>query len=277
MKKLSLVLIVVLICLFVSGCDGSVTRAIRHAGFNVDGEFKCDVVMPENKKDTSYEKIRYMIGNYMILEDGTLYELSLGQPYASKQNCKKADTDKKVVSIFDDKYFKSNDDKYYYLTTNGDTPRYSEVPQTDNTYLLVDLLLKDATNVKVVTGNSSTGEYYALKNSGDVYKYTVVRDNKTRVESITSTVLSFNKNNYGGSKIIDFNYAGDSLGTFAKTLNNVYRMRIVNSEKCTKYADVVCKYKMKKDELFQEYGDRVIFFNGSYLITDYGRKFSVSS
>ncbi len=276
MKKLSLILIAVIVCLFVSGCDGTVTRSIRHAGFNVDGEFKCDVVMPENKKDTDYEKIRYMIGNYMILEDGTIYELSLGQTYANKQNCKKADTDKKVVSIFDDKFFKSNDDKYYYLATNGDTPVYSEVPQTDNSYILVDLLLKDATNFKVVTGNSSAGEYYALKNSGDVYKYTIVRDSRTRVESITSTVLSFNKDNYGGSKIIDFNYAGDSLNTFAKTINNVYRMRVTNSEKCNKYADVVCKFSMKKDDLFQEYGDRIIFYNGSYLITDYGRKFSVA-
>ena len=154
-----------------SGCDGDVTRNIRHAGFNIDGEFKCDVVMPSDKKDTSYANIRYMTDGLMILEDGTIYELSLGQKYANKQNCKIADTSKRVVSIFDDKYFKSNDDKYYYLSTNEGTATYTEVPKTDNSYPLIDLILKDATNVKVVTGNNSSGEYYALKNSGDIYKY----------------------------------------------------------------------------------------------------------
>ena len=268
---------IIALCLFLSGCDGSVTRAIRHAGFSIDGEFKCDVVMPKDKNDTSVSKIRYMTNAYMILEDGTLYELSLGQPYASKQNCRKANTDKKVVSIFDDKYFKSNDDKYYYLSTNGDTPLFSEVPNTDNTYPLIDLIMKDATNIKVVTGNSSTGEYYALKNSGDVYKYTIVRDQRTRVETITSTVKAFDKSDYGQSKIIDFNYAGDSLNTFVKTENDIYRMKISNYEKCSKFADIVCRYKMQKDNLFDEYGDRIVFFNGSYLITDYGKKFSVVS
>ena len=277
MKKYYIFIIVAFLCLFVSGCDGDVTRNIRHAGFNIDGEFKCDVVMPSDKKDTSYANIRYMTGGYMILEDGTIYELSLGQQYANKQNCKIADTSKRVVSIFDDKYFKSNDDKYYYLSTNEGTATYTEVPKTDNSYPLIDLLLKDATNVKVVTGNNSSGEYYALKNSGDIYKYTITRNNQTRIETITNTSLVFDKKDYGGSKIIDFNYAGNSLGTFIKTSDKVYRMKISNADECNKYADIACKYKIMEDEMFQEYGDRIIFFNGSYLITDYGKKFSVNS
>ncbi len=277
MKKYYIFIIAAFLCLFVSGCDGDVTRNIRHAGFNIDGEFKCDVVMPSDKKDTSYANIRYMTGGYMILEDGTIYELSLGQQYANKQNCKIADTSKRVVSIFDDKYFKSNDDKYYYLSTNEGTATYTEVPKTDNSYPLIDLILKDATNVKVVTGNNSSGEYYALKNSGDIYKYTITRNNQTRIETITNTSLVFDKKDYGGSKIIDFNYAGNSLGTFIKTSDKVYRMKISNADECNKYADIACKYKIMEDEIFQEYGDRIVFFNGSYLITDYGKKFSVSS
>ncbi len=277
MKKIYMFILIIIVCVFISGCDGNVTRAVRHAGFNIDGDFKCDVVMPTDKKDTSYAKIRYMTGGLMILEDGTIYELSLGQTFANKQNCKIADTNKKVVSVFDDKYFKSNDDKYYYLSSNQDISTYSEVTKTDNSYYLVDLLLKDATNVKVVSGNSSSGEYYALKNSGDIYKYTVVRDNNTRLETITNTTLVFDKKDYGGSKIVDFNYAGNSLGTFIKTEDKVFRMKVSNADECNKYADVACKYKIMEEELFQEYGDRIIFFNGSYLITDYGRKFNVVS
>ena len=277
MKKYLIVIFVIVLSIFVSGCDGNVTRTVRHAGFSLDGDFKCDVVMPTDKKDTSYAKIKYMFSNFMVLEDGTLYELSLSQKYANNQNCKIADTSKKVVSILDDKYFKSNDDKYYYLNSSQGTALYSQVPNTDNSYYLIDLLLKDATNVKIVSGNSSTGEYYALKNNGNIYKYTIVRDQSTRLENITSTVLTFDKKDYGGNKIIDFNYAGDSLKTFVKTSSNVYRMRITNSTECNKYVDVTCKFKMQEDELFLEYGDRIIFFNGDYLITDYGKKFNLSS
>lgn len=276
MKRIYKLLLIVTICLLFTGCDGTVTRSFRHAGFNLSNDFKCDVVMPENKDDQSYQKIKFIVGNYMILEDGTLYELSLGQPFANKQNCKKAATDKKVVSMFDTNYFKSNDDKYYYLSTNGDTPSYSEMPNTDNAYVLVDLLLKDANNVKAVTGNSSAGEYYVLKNSGDVYKYVIQRDEATRVEQINSTNIFYDKKNYGSMKIIDFGYAGDSLNTFVKTENKVYRMKITNADQCNKYADVVCKYAMEEDTVFQEYGDRVIFYNGNLLIVDYGRTFTVA-
>ena len=276
MKKVFVFISLLVFGFLLTGCDGDVTRSLRHAGFNVDGEFTCDIVMPSDKKDTSYKKIKYIVGNHMILQDGTIYELSLGQKYANNQNCKKANTEKKVVSIFDNKYYKSNDDKYYYLSTNGDTPMYSEVTTNDNAYVLIDLLLKDATNVKIVTGNSSNGEYYALKNSGDVYKYIIQREQQTRVERIVSTTLTFNKKDFGGNKIIDFNYAGENLATFIKTESNVYRMRVSNAEKCNKYADVVCKYKLQEDEIFQEYGDRVIFFNGSMLITNYGKKFGVA-
>ena len=178
--------------------------------------------------------------------------------------------------MFDTNYFKSNDDKYYYLSTNGDTPSYSEMPNTDNAYVLVDLLLKDANNVKAVTGNSSAGEYYVLKNSGDVYKYVIQRDEATRVEQINSTNIFYDKKNYGSMKIIDFGYAGDSLNTFVKTENKVYRMKITNADQCNKYADVVCKYAMEEDTVFQEYGDRVIFYNGNLLIVDYGRTFTVA-
>ena len=77
-------------------------------------------------------------------------------------------------------------------------------------------------------------------------------------------------------KIIDFGYAGDSLNTFVKTENKVYRMKITNADQCNKYADVVCKYAMEEDTVFQEYGDRVIFYNGNLLIVDYGRTFTVA-
>ena len=73
-----------------------------------------------------------------------------------------------------------------------------------------------------------------------------------------------------------FNEAGEHPSTFIKTSNAIYRMQATNKEKCSKYADVVCKYKLKKDATLTEYNDKLLAYNGSLLITDYGRVFSVS-
>ena len=85
MKKYLIIIFVIVFSIFVSGCDGNVTRTVRHAGFSLDGDFKCDVVMPSDKKDTSYAKIKYMFSNFMVsiliepsIISGNGYELLLG-------------------------------------------------------------------------------------------------------------------------------------------------------------------------------------------------------
>ena len=54
-------------------------------------------------------------------------------------------------------------------------------------------------------------------------------------------------------------------------------MKITNAEKCKKYADVACKYELQEDEVFETYKDKILTFNGSTLITTYGKTFSVAS
>ena len=78
-------------------------------------------------------------------------------------------------------------------------------------------------------------------------------------------------------RIIDFNYAGDSLASFVKTDNKVFRMRIKNMDECSKYADIQCQFEIQEDPLFEEYKDRIITYNGSTLITDYHMMFNVAS
>ena len=78
-------------------------------------------------------------------------------------------------------------------------------------------------------------------------------------------------------EIIDYNFAGDNLSTFIKTKDKVYRMRITNSEECNKYADVKCTYEMSEDPIFETYKDVIISYNGSMLITNYKREFTVAS
>lgn len=275
MKKIKLIILTGLVLFCCTACKGTITREIRHAGFTMGDTFTCDNFFPKEKDDTNYEKIKYFTGSHLINSEGKIYELSLGQKFANDQNCKVGDTNIVVKAIFDDKIVKGTDNKYYYLVGSNNVANYTLIPETDNSYLIYDLLLKDDGVIKVVTANSSTGLYYVLKEDGNVYGYTISKKDYNSLPTVTSTNVAYSKNDYG-SKIVDFNYAGDSLNTFLKTDEKIFRMKITNSEKCNKYADVKCNYKLLEDEIFNTYKDEIISYNGNILITNYNQMFNVA-
>ena len=266
--EFSLIIVLVVLC---TACNGDVTRDIRHSGFTVGNKFICKDFI-SNKGITS-NRIKYMTNSHIIDEDGKIYEISIAQKYANEENCKEVNTKVKVKAIFDDKIVKGIDDKYYYLVGENEVASYSEVPNTDNSYEIYDMLLKDKDVVKVVTANSSTGLYYVLKTDGNVYTNTIVKENNNY--EIQGIKIVYDKSKYG-SKIIDFNYAGNSLNTYIKTEDKIYRMKITNYKKCTKYADVMCKYSLVEDKTLNKYKNKIVIYNGSLLITDYNQVFNVS-
>ena len=277
MKKiLKISVIMCFIVLFCTACNGDVTRALRHDGFAVGGEFICDPFFPKDKEDTSYDKIKYITGMHIINSEGKIYEYNLQQTYMNKMNCKVADTQLVVKAIFDNRIIKATDNKYYYLVGENSVSPYTAVTSGDNNYDIYDLLLKGEDVIKAQTANSNTGTYYVLKTDGNVYSITIQKADRNSPAAITSTSVIYNKNDYGNT-IIDFNYAGDSANTFIRTTDKVFRNRVTNSDECTKYADIQCTYAISEAESFTEYRDRIIAFNGSTLITDYKKIFTVQS
>lgn len=275
MKKKIYLLFLICIIFLCSGCQGNITRDIRHAGFTMGDKFICSRFYPADKEDTNYDKIKYFIGSHIINNDGKIYEVSLGQKFSNDENCREAKTSINVKAIFDNRIVKGTDNKYYYLIASNNVDAYSLVPATDNSYTIYDLLLKDEGVLKVITANSSTGLYYVLKTDGNIYSYTIAKQNYNTPPMITEVSVVYNKDKYD-SKIIDFNYAGENLNTFLRTENKVYRMKITNNEKCSKYADVKCDFKMLEEEIFKEYKDVIITYNGSTLITNYEQIFNVA-
>ena len=277
MKKiLKISVIMCFIVLFCTACNGDVTRALRHDGFAIGGEFICDPFFPKDKEDTSYDKIKYLTGMHIINSEGKIYEYNLQQTYVNKMNCKVADTQLVVKAIFDNRIIKATDNKYYYLVGENSVSPYTAVTSGDNNYDIYDLLLKGEDVIKAQTANSNTGTYYVLKTDGNVYSITIQKADRNSPAAITSTSVIYNKNDYGNT-IIDFNYAGDSANTFIRTTDKVFRNRVTNSDECTKYADIQCTYAISEAESFTEYRDRIIAFNGSTLITDYKKIFTVQS
>lgn len=272
--QMSVICLLLLLCC--TGCDGNVTRGIRHAGFTVGNKFICDPFFSTKKDVPSREKITYFTGTHIINTDGKLYELSLNQTYANGQNCKEANTSIRVKAIFDNRIVKAMDGRYYYLLGQNNVEAYSEVPTTDNSYLVYDILLKDDDVVKVMTADASMGLYYVLKVDGNIYGNIVNSQDRNTPPKLVSTQVRYDMTDYGG-RIIDFNYAGNSLATFVKTEDKIFREKITNYEECSKYADIECNFEMVEDTALEEYKDRIVTYNGSTLITDYQLMFTVAS
>ena len=137
------------------------------------------------------------------------------------------------------------------------------------------MLLKDIDIVKVTTVDSSNGIYYVLKTDGNIYSYKVSKADRDAPLTVSEMSIVYNESQYG--RIIDYNYAGENLGTFIRTENKMYRMRATNFEDCSKYADVKCTYELQEDPIFETYRDVIISYNGNMLITNYGQEFTVAS
>ena len=272
--KISVICLLLLLCC--TGCDGNVTRDIRHAGFAVGTKIECDPFFAAKKDEVPREKILYFTANHIINTDGKIYDLSLGQTYASGQNCREANTSIRVKAIMDDKIVKGTDGKYYYIIGQNKVEAYTEVPTTDNSYAVYDILLREDDVVKVITADNSIGLYYVLKVDGNIYGNIVTSQDRQSPPKLISTQIVYDMTDYEG-RIIDFNYAGDSIASFVKTENKVFRMRIKNLDECSKYADVQCQYEIQEDPMFEQYKDRIVTYNGSTLITDYHMMFTVAS
>ena len=267
-KRLVPIIIIFVVCFFCTACNGNVTRDIRHAGFTVGGLFECRSIYPKDSSDNSYERIRYFTGTHMITNDGKIYELSLGKTYKNEQNCREAsNTYLRVEAIMDNRIIKATDGKYYYLVGQNNVDSYTQVPTTDNSYRIYDLLLKGNDVLKVITADSSLGLFYVLKVDGNIYGVVIGSVDRNSLPIITTNQVVYDKNDFG-SNIIDFNYAGKSLATYVKTENAIYRMKITNQKECSKYADVDCQYELQEDPIFETYRDRILVYNGSLLITD---------
>ena len=265
-KAMLLLIFVGLIC---TSCKGDVTRALRHEGFSVGGDFKCSAFFGE----TATEQIRYLNGGTIITESGRIYEISMGQKYSNGENCKVADTTIKVQSIFDNSIVKAEDGNIYTLNPENNTSAYTQLTNADNSFDIYQILLGDGI-IKSMTADSSSGIYYVLKIDGNVYGYTLSKQDRNTPTTVTGTVIVYNSTDYGGP-ITDFGYYGNSSSTYVRTADKIFRMKATNYDECSKFADIPCNYSMVESSVLEENAPYIIAYNGSTIITNYNKVFSV--
>ena len=265
------ILLVVFIC---TGCGneyGDVTRGIRHAGFAVSGDnFVCNVLLPQAEGDEVVTPaiIWYFGSSHMITDAGKVYDISLSQAYMNGENCKAASLNDRVIAIMDESVAKVMNGKYYSLDT------YTEITTEDKNYNLYDILLKGSNVRKVVTVDSSNSIYYVLKSDGNVYEVILTKADYKSPYTVYSSEIIYSRGVYGD--ITDFRNGTNTQFNYILTKSSLNRTLAANASECSKYADVNCNYKMQEDsELFAFWG-YVFAYNGSTIITTYGKVFTAS-
>ncbi len=270
MKKFKLLFLFIFMMFICTGCGNSeMNRDLRHSGFQMDPEpFNCEALIP--KRDKEFEKIKYLGSNYVITTNGVIHEISFGQKFSNDKHCMRAKTDLTVEAIIGENAFRAKDNKIYYFKGNGGAA-YTEVPYSDTNYSTYAYFLSQLDIVKVQ--NVGDSSYYVLKNNGTVYNYIIKKDRNGIIVLSANTV--YTSENLG-SKIIDFNYAGDeSEATFVRTEDKIFRNEALNRKDCNEYVDIVCEYEFAEDATLTKYYDRIMAYNGSILITDYLKVFKV--
>ena len=138
-------------------------------------------------------------------------------------------------------------------------------------YAVYRFFFDDPNIVKVQNINSSS--YYVLKNNGTVYDYNIKKE-RWGIQLLSTNTVYTSENL--GSKIVDFNYAGDeSEATFVRTENKIFRNEALNRKDCREYIDVDCQFEFAEDATLTKYYDRILAYNGTTLITDYLKVFRV--
>lgn len=275
-KKIKLLGLFLGILLISAGCDmkyADTNRAIRHSGFSLSGtEFVCKGLMPE-EDETILDPIRFLGSNYAITNSGAIYILSLGQYFSSEENCLKQEFSTnpplKAVGVFNNEIVKMDNGKLFKIGAP-----LTEIPADDNNYTLYSLIFSDSTVVKAVTADDNLGHYYALKTDGNIYNIVISKRNGSNPQTILSTSIVYNQNDYGG-KIIDFHWVGEASGSFIRTNDSIYRMVPTNATECSKYVDKPCLYTMTRDVGLSGQMDKILGYSGNLIITTYGKEFTV--
>ena len=260
------------LCLFTIcvGCEGDVTRALRHNGYSLSSKKKlvCNVFF--GKEAT--EHVRFLTSTHAITDDGVLYELSPNVKYSNEQNCRKAATDIQVKALYGESVALATNGKIYNLVATNEAAAYTEIGPTNNAYEQYKLLFTQTNAVKFVA-TGSDGVVYGLSPDGNVYGYTLQKEDNNGPLKIVGTVIAYNKMDYGN--IIDFGYAGKSLATYVKTSDKIYHLSITNQKECSDYADIPCNFIMAEDEELEKYSDYILAYNGSSIYTTYRKFFTL--
>ncbi len=271
---------VFLLLFLCSGCNGDITRSLRHDGFTYNANsVKCTPFFTKKKGDT-LEKIQFYTGSHIINTDGKIYEVSLSNKFSNDENCKEAQAFFSVKAILNNTIVKAFDNKYYSLVGDSKKSAYTVIDSSDSNYPIYDLLLKGADVLKVMLKDGENNIYYSLNVDGNIYAYKVTKGDKDNPPTMTLdsvTPIPFHQSDYG-ERIVDFNYSGDSPATYIKLESGkVIRLTAENYKDCTKYIDIACQYSYQEDKVLTKYSDHILAYNGSTVVTDYHKYFTLSS
>lgn len=207
------------------------------------GPFSCEV----------FQDVRNTFDSNIIINDGKLYNISLGLKYSNEQNCKEI-SDINITKVVNN-YYISNDGKVYTIDENG-------IKEYHNNGKFPSYMMGEEIVMAHSYGTSSEYKYYVLKTDGKIYD--VVFDREFHFEDGVGTYRYNVKEEkvykeFEEEKIKSFDVVEGNVD-FVITDKNLYINKVTNME-CYQYADVECIYELSLNDVMEVPMENVSYIN----------------
>ena len=207
------------------------------------GTFSCEV----------FENVRNTFDNNIIINNGKLYNISLGLKYSNEQNCKEI-SDVEITKVVNN-YYIGSDSKVYTIDENG-------IKEYQNTGKIPTYMMGEEILMAHSYGTSSEYKYYVLKTDGKIYDVTFTREfhfedgvGTYKYNVVEEKVYK----EFEDEKIKSFDVV-DGEVDFVFTAKGVYINKVTNME-CYQYADVECVYELSKNDVMKVSMEDVSYIN----------------
>ncbi len=286
MKNKILVLLMIGLCLFLTGCGEEEVVEKPKEVLTLDK--MAELISNQNGyanikcSDLSEFEVIDSLNDKVLLANGKLYSLLLenGKQYSNNEQClSEVDTiftrvigtsyllgkDKKLYSAHD---YKTND---YYDNLNGNEIRdWVDDSFTEEESKKYQRTSKTEKGVYVYYDYK---KYIVLKSDGNIYSsiYKIrSKDNKKKISLVKEKII-YSENDYG--HITDFavnSYGSERVVNLIVSNTGIYTLKEIITEECQKYEDVACESKLTliDDFSLKKYKDQIKYVDKNFVVTN---------
>lgn len=284
MRKLSLILIILAICCFISygvynylkipsvdkpqeqenkkSDDETIVNLSQYMKKNYNtnflvNNFSCSALNNHSIKFLNYHSLST---STMLLDDNSFYEILLnGKYYSNNEQCREIKINFKIKdvkwAVGNDTIFITNDNTAYYYGESAFADKEKISFYKYNYPIKQTLIESNVQKIVSIIDDGTNYDYKYIKNDGNIYKKS---PNKKET-------LVLSNETYGN--IIDAAYRGENAKIII-TDKGLYYASIDKNDKCNTYVDVKCTILYKESAIYKKYKNDILYIDSKTVLTN---------
>lgn len=230
--------------------DKDFAKALKAKQFgDIEESFICS--------DAYKEGVKYFYTNFIVLNNGEIYDINRGKLFSNDENCRKNESGLRIDRILNDEYLFDVNGEVYHFDRYDDNFVFDKIEKENDK----EIIIKNYEGI-LFSINTKDG-YYVLRDDGSIYLETYEYDYSTKTLKVLNQTKLYDKDEFSGDVKNMFIVNEEKI--VLVTDKAVYKTVASNKEDCEKYVDVECNYKMEKDEFLSNNIDKIIYLDYSNL------------